>query len=195
MKRMSTGQVTYKYQSKRIGKGQRVDNHQRVICWLSVRNFEHNTLQQIHCTSTDINIHVTDKTDMDGWVPNDQWITIYGIHYSSIPSICYSVTGAFVGRLCMAAWPYFLEGLKKGGGVKFYISHQIIKMGYKFYIFAQNYENEGLNFPPKLWKMGSKIRNIFKFPKKCVSVCVCVCGGGGGGGGGSKFYNFAKTWG
>ena len=39
-------------------------------------------------------IHVTDKTDMVRWVPDDQRITIYDIYYSSVPSIHYSVTEA-----------------------------------------------------------------------------------------------------
>ena len=40
----------------------------------------------------DISVLATDNMDM--WVPDDQRITIYGIRYSSIPSIRYSVTGA-----------------------------------------------------------------------------------------------------
>ena len=35
----------------------------------------------------DINVHVMDKINMDGWVPDVKRITIYHIHYSSIPSI------------------------------------------------------------------------------------------------------------
>ena len=43
-----------------------------------------------------------------------------------------------VGRLRMAVWPYFLQGLKGVGG--------------KFYIFAPSYKNGGLK--------------LSKFPKK-----------------------------
>ena len=48
--------------------------------------------------TTDINEHVTDKTNMDGRVLEDQQITTYGIRYSSILSIDYSST--FTWFLC-----------------------------------------------------------------------------------------------
>ena len=72
----------------RIGNGQWVDSPQRVIRWLSVHNVEHAQNSPKHTpTSTDIDVHVTDKTDMDRWILDDQRITIYGIRYSLIPSI------------------------------------------------------------------------------------------------------------
>ena len=53
----------------------------------------HKILQRMQ-TSEDINVHVTDKTDMAGCVADDQWITMYGIHCSSVPSNRYNMTGA-----------------------------------------------------------------------------------------------------
>ena len=74
---MSNKQVADKYWTKRIGNGQRAENHRRVIRWLHFHNFEH---AQISPTDTmDINVHVMDKTDMDRWAQHVQQITVYGI--------------------------------------------------------------------------------------------------------------------
>ena len=88
MNRTSIGQVMDKYRTKKLG----TDNEQTtttVIWWLSILNFEHT--QNSPTNTPDINVHVTDKTDMDRWVPDDQWITKYGgICYSSVHSILFS---------------------------------------------------------------------------------------------------------
>ena len=70
--------------------GQPLESYLLVVC----SEFWTCTKLRIHWTSTDVNIHVTDKTDMDGWVSDDQRSAIYSIHYSSIPSIHSIVTGA-----------------------------------------------------------------------------------------------------
>ena len=67
-----------------------------VGCPFAILNM-HKTPQWIlRGTSPDINMHVTEKTDVNGWVPDDQLIAMNGIRYSSVLLIhwYYSVTWA-----------------------------------------------------------------------------------------------------
>ena len=83
MNRTITRQVMKKYWTKRIGNRQRAESHWIVIRWfgcLFTILSMHKTPQCIHHTSTDINIHVTDKADIDGWLPNDEQINISVTH-------------------------------------------------------------------------------------------------------------------
>ena len=70
------------YQIKRIENGKRANNHRRVICYsFTTLNMQKNPLQRTHWTWTDISVHVMDKTDMDGWIP--QMVSIEALSHSN----------------------------------------------------------------------------------------------------------------
>ena len=106
---MWTARVPDRYWTRTEPNGLEMDNEQITAGKLSVGYpftilSMHKTPQWTHRTSTDTNVDVTGKTDMDGRVPDDQWINVYGTHQLSIPSTPDTMTGVLMWQGLSQFW-------------------------------------------------------------------------------------------